>query len=170
MDILTSFAAPGHGPWDALIILILAALIYGLARARRGDQLLYGDQRDRHAAAALQATPDQAHAIAALGPVPAPRGFGLLIALLVAGLALFGAGGKMYAEGRSCDPPCLAGQTCRSGVCTGTADARLMSWLYPLPNAAARELPSGEDADRRAPLPEPRREPAVTKINFGGEP
>ncbi len=170
MEILTSFAAPGHNPWDALIVLLIVGGILALAHLGRRDQAGYGEIRAAHAAAALQATPDQALAIAALGPVPAPRRLGLFLALLVASLALAGGARRYYADlGKECSPACISPQVCRGGICTGTADARIFSMLYPLPNVAARELGGTDDADRRAPLPEPRHEPAALEISFGAK-
>ena len=166
MQELTAFAAPGHNGWDALIIITVAAVVGFMAYIGKRGQEQYRNARADHAEAALRAqTPEQAHAIAALGPVPAPRTLGLLLALLVAGLALAGGARKFYAE-TSCNPACISPQVCRSGICTGTADARILSMILP-GGAALRELPDSEDADPGSPLPELPHEPAAIEVYFG---
>ncbi len=168
MQELTAFAAPGHNGWDALIIVVVASSVVLMAYIGKRGQDQYRCTRADHVDAALKTTtPDQAQALAALGPVPPPRTMGLWLVLLVAGLALASGASHFYADsGKSCDPPCTKPQVCRGGICTGTADARILSMIMP-GGAAAREVPGSEDTEPGHPFTEPHREPAVLEISYG---
>lgn len=170
MQELTAFAAPGHNGWDALIIVVVASVVAFLAYIGKRGQDQYRCTRADHTEAALRTvSPDQAHAIAALGPVPPPRTMGILLALLVAGLALAGGARSFYADsGKNCDPPCIKPQVCRGGICTGTADARILSMLMP-DGAAAREVPGSEDTEPGQPFQQLHQDPVALNIKFGGE-